>query len=64
MPIYEYRCEKCGEPFEKFLRTFSEQGDVVCPRCGSADVKKAVSLFGLSSSSGASDSRSCKPGSL
>ncbi|MCS7178644.1 MAG: zinc ribbon domain-containing protein [Anaerolineae bacterium] len=45
MPIYEYRCPKCGERFEQWVRSFSLQGEVMCPRCGNTEVEKAVSLF-------------------
>jgi len=62
MPIYEYRCSECGEEFEKWLRSMSAKQDVCCPRCGSRQVNKAVSIFGSSGSSsvGVSDS-SCAP---
>ncbi len=33
MPIYVYRCEKCGLQFEKFQR-FSDEPVKVCPECG------------------------------
>ncbi len=34
MPLYEYRCPKCGERFE-LLRSSSERDDEAqCPRCG------------------------------
>ncbi len=64
MPIYEYRCRKCGERFEKFVRSFSAQQTLECPRCGSQEVEKAVSLFGVGSSSRSSSSGSCSPGSV
>ncbi|MBN1180382.1 MAG: zinc ribbon domain-containing protein [Anaerolineae bacterium] len=66
MPIYEYRCEQCGERFEKLVRGFSGEAGLTCPRCGSDNVKKAVSLFGLGGGGGrASDSgSSCGPTSL
>lgn len=33
MPLYEYRCPKCGERFE-LLRSLSERDDETeCPRC-------------------------------
>ena len=64
MPIYEYRCEVCGEAFEVFVRSPSRQAVPICPKCGSQKVKKAFSLFGVggavrSNASGAS----CAPGS-
>jgi putative FmdB family regulatory protein len=63
MPIYEYRCNDCGEEFEKFLRSMSASKEVSCPKCGSQSVAKVVSLFGTAhsgSGSALSDS-SCLP---
>lgn len=63
MPVYEYRCAKCGERFEKFVRSASAQAEVVCPRCGSTEVQKMVSLFGLTGSTSTTSSRaSCSTG--
>ncbi|MDA8171212.1 MAG: zinc ribbon domain-containing protein [Nitrospiraceae bacterium] len=45
MPIYEYKCSKCSEEFEKLV--FS-QSRVNCPKCGSEEVKKKLSTFGMS----------------
>ncbi len=64
MPIYEYRCRKCGERFEKFVRSLAAQQSVECPRCGSQEVEKAVSLFGVGGGSRPSSSGSCSTGSL
>ncbi len=64
MPIYEYRCEMCQEQFEQFVRSLSAQKKVICPRCGSENVQKMVSLFGTKSEAGSSSSLSCAPGSI
>jgi putative FmdB family regulatory protein len=62
MPIYEYRCSACGEEFEKWLRSMSAKQDICCPRYGSRQVDKAVSIFGSSSSSSSGVSNSsCAP---
>ncbi|MGC8786870.1 MAG: FmdB family zinc ribbon protein [Anaerolineae bacterium] len=63
MPIYEYRCNECGEKFEKWLRSMSAANDICCPRCGSRNVEKAISLFGKSGSkaSTAAFDTSCAP---
>ncbi|MBC7250825.1 MAG: zinc ribbon domain-containing protein [Anaerolineae bacterium] len=50
MPIYEYRCQQCGQQFEKFVRSSSDQNKVECPYCHSTQVKKEFSVFGLGSS--------------
>jgi len=45
MPIYEYQCKECKERFDKFVRSISAEVDVVCPSCGSSQVRKGFSLF-------------------
>lgn len=45
MPIYEYICDKCGEEFE--LLVFNNTV-VECPQCRAKDVRKKLSLFGMS----------------
>lgn len=42
MPIYEYRCDGCGERYEELLSTFGEPAPP-CPKCGSNDVKRLMS---------------------
>lgn len=60
MPVYEYRCRLCGERFEKLVRTASNPPVIVCPRCGSEEVQKEISLFGLGGGARSSAS-SCAP---
>lgn len=45
MPIYEYRCQDCRRRVSIFWRTFkeAEQGEAVCPRCGSTHLLRLVS---------------------
>ncbi len=55
MPIFEYKCRKCGNIFEFFLR----QKDVPkCPKCGSSDLTKLMSTFSSNVRKG-SIGRSC-----
>jgi putative FmdB family regulatory protein len=63
MPVYEYRCSQCGELFEKWLRSMSGAEEIRCPRCGSAQVQKAVSLCGHSNSTSGAPAfdSSCAP---
>ena len=45
MPVYEYRCSKCGVEFE-VMRQISKADDAApCPKCG-ASGEKLVSVFG------------------
>ena len=61
MPFYEYRCNECGEAFEKMLR-FSESDRIpACPKCESPNTQKKLSKvasFGTASSEPASTSSS------
>jgi putative FmdB family regulatory protein len=41
MPLYEYRCKKCGHRFEK-IQSFSAPDEKECPVCGS-EVEKLIS---------------------
>ncbi|MFQ6101185.1 MAG: zinc ribbon domain-containing protein [Anaerolineae bacterium] len=66
MPIYEYRCDECGERFELFVRSSAQRTAPTCPRCGSLRVQKAISLFGVGGAGGNSkpSAASCGPGPI
>jgi len=51
MPIYEYKCEKCGKSFEKLVFNSDDEA-VSCPECEAKDVKRLLSSTGFISSSG------------
>ena len=64
MPIYEYRCQTCGDTFEKFLPSMTARQDFSCPACGSAQIKRAISLFarsGAASGGGGQAAPNCGP---
>jgi len=46
MPIFEYRCEKCGKVTEVLERPGSKPRHT-CPACGSRRMAKLFSAFGL-----------------
>jgi putative FmdB family regulatory protein len=52
MPMYEYRCQVCNSEFEQLVRSMATCADVRCPNCGSKDVKKAWSVFGMGTGGG------------
>jgi len=66
MPIYEYRCDECDEKFELFVRSTTQKANPTCPKCGSKNARKNISLFGVGGASGNSQAgaASCAPGSL
>ena len=45
MPLYEYRCEKCGQQYESYKRLAEEKKDETCPACGGRAAKLGISLF-------------------
>jgi putative FmdB family regulatory protein len=49
MPIYEYRCEKCGEVTEQLVLGTDETR--ACTRCGSADLVKLMSAANVGAAS-------------
>ncbi len=57
MPIYEYRCRKCGEVFERFMKVNEKGESLTCPHCGEAKPEKILS--GFSSCKGSESSSSC-----
>ncbi|PIS16183.1 MAG: FmdB family transcriptional regulator [Candidatus Portnoybacteria bacterium CG09_land_8_20_14_0_10_44_13] len=48
MPIYEFRCKKCGKKFEQLVLKKSET--VSCPKCGHKKTEKLFSAFCAKSS--------------
>lgn len=45
MPIYEFICKDCSKDFEDLVLSASRIDEVVCPACGSGQVKKKMSTF-------------------
>jgi putative FmdB family regulatory protein len=45
MPMYEYRCRKCGKSFEMLRRMQDADRDSKCPECRSEEVERLLSTF-------------------
>ena len=43
MPIFEFRCLKCGNIFEKLFASKKEEVEIICPECGSETFERVVS---------------------
>src|SRR5881394_635566 len=46
MPIYEYRCQSCGNQ-QEFLRKVSDAPLTTCPQCGKPSLAKMLSAAGF-----------------
>ena len=42
MPIYEYKCKKCGREFEELVAADKKPA---CPECNSKSLEKKFSVF-------------------
>jgi putative FmdB family regulatory protein len=47
MPIYEYRCRKCGKRFSVLTLRISETPVARCDRCGSRAAERLLSRFAM-----------------
>ncbi len=47
MPIYEYRCQRCGAYNSVFLRSFSAALEPKCSSCGSDQLRRLISRFAV-----------------
>ncbi|WP_320170150.1 zinc ribbon domain-containing protein [Maridesulfovibrio sp.] len=43
MPIYEFKCSKCGKEFDELIMP-GKGIEAVCPECGSDQCEKLVSM--------------------
>ena len=59
MPIYEYRCRKCGKIFEKIQKVEEGGESLKCPYCQGKKPEKVLSSF--SSTKGSESTSSCGP---
>ena len=64
MPIFEYKCGKCGKVSE-FLELGGGRKKHVCKHCGGSDMEKQFSTFAVGVKQDGTDSRcqSCTDGS-
>ena len=47
MPIYEYRCRKCGKRFSVLTLRISETPKPECTKCGSTAAQRLLSRFAM-----------------
>ena len=47
MPIYEYRCQQCGEVSSFFVRSINSPFTANCQSCGSEEMERRMSTFAM-----------------
>lgn len=47
MPVYSYKCKKCGQNFDILVKGSGQENKLQCPSCKSEDVEKVFSSFGV-----------------
>ncbi|MEW5898283.1 MAG: zinc ribbon domain-containing protein [Bacillota bacterium] len=67
MPIFEFRCLKCGQLFEKlFLNPNDKVEQIECPACKSSSFERVISktnyVMGRSGKKPTLTTKSCSPG--
>jgi putative FmdB family regulatory protein len=45
MPIYEFKCNKCGAIFEQLVFPSDGEDNAICPSCGEGDTCRLMSSF-------------------
>ncbi|MBW2317753.1 MAG: zinc ribbon domain-containing protein [Deltaproteobacteria bacterium] len=51
MPLYEFRCPKCGLEFEEIVFP-NDRDPVRCPECKASNAKRLLSIFSSSNKAG------------
>ena len=64
MPIYEYRCRKCGRRFSVLTLRVSETPAPTCDKCGSRAADRLLSRFAMPKSEEARMESLADPGAL
>ena len=54
MPIYDYKCNDCGNTFELIVRNRDEAAP--CPKCSGNNTKRQISAFAVNHSHGKAES--------
>jgi putative FmdB family regulatory protein len=45
VPLYEFRCKKCDQVFERLCRPGANGKGLACPACGSRSLRRLMSVF-------------------
>lgn len=56
MPLYEYVCRSCGQPFERIVSFSQADHAQACPNCRSDETERKLSTFAVASAGGSATS--------
>jgi len=59
MPIYEYKCQTCGQVAEFLVRSLSSSENLSCPSCGSQNLERLFSVPSLLKEKTSSPGHTC-----
>ncbi len=45
MPIFEFKCARCGQKFSQLIGMTADSSDPACPNCASTGLTRLVSRF-------------------
>lgn len=51
MPLYEFRCQKCGAEFEQIVFS-TDREPIKCPICTASKIERLLSIFSSSNPAG------------
>ena len=63
MPIYEFRCNRCGHTFSRLQKINTDTSKMSCPECDHETVERLLSTFASTGSRSDGAGASCAPSS-
>ena len=57
MPVYEYTCADCAAKFETLRSMSQADAPIACPKCGSQNPRRGLSLFAAISKGSGGETR-------
>jgi len=61
MPIFEFKCKKCGHKFETIASANEDGSSLFCLVCGAPGPEKQLSLFSSSGTESRTSGGGCGP---
>jgi putative FmdB family regulatory protein len=48
MPVYDYKCESCGNRFDELVSFSKSDSEIICPNCKKKNSKRMLSAPSIS----------------